>query len=402
MSLAYLGLAFLLYFSHVRSDDDEDVKGPLMFKNPDGSLMNTKQQIEAHKYKGESHTVTTDDGYVLTLFRVTPAKQPATVVLLQHGLLASSDCWVSDNRSLAFTLSDAGYDVWINNARGNCYSRNHTKLNPDKDKSFWNFSWHEMGTKDVPAVIDYILKTTGQSKLHLIGHSMGTTMSFVMTSLKPEYNNKLMSLQALSPAVFLSKVTEMIGPDGMVEAMAVQYMDQIKAADKWEMFPRKDFATNNKTQVTCDDIEENMVDMCKDKMEMAHEILGGAYFPAGQSVKTVIHFQQMGVLGNMNYFKYDTPEENEKIYGSKEPPSYTTNFKTISVPTVLWSSEFDSLIMYKDVDDLKPLLGNLVADNRIPEECFDHLAFAFARKVACLPVRENLYKNILASLKKFE
>jgi len=40
-------------------------------------------------------------------------------------------------------------------------------------------SWHEMGVYDVPAVMDHILKTTGQPDLYYVGHSMGTTMFFV-------------------------------------------------------------------------------------------------------------------------------------------------------------------------------------------------------------------------------
>ncbi|XP_054260841.1 lipase 1-like [Macrosteles quadrilineatus] len=407
MSSIYLALALILTFSLnfslvISDDEDLDVKGPLMFKNPDGSLMTTKQQIEARKYSGESHTVTTDDGYLLTLFRVIPAKQPATVVLLQHALLMSSDAWVTDNKSLAFTLTDAGYDVWMANSRGNCYSRKHTTFDPDKDKSFWNFGLHELGTKDLPAVIDYILKTTGQTKLHLAAHSGGNSMAFAMASQKPEYNDKLKSLQALSPFVFVSKMAEMIGPDGMVEAMTAQYIDQIKAADKWEMFPRKDFVKNNKTQVTCEDVEENYRSMCSEKMEMVHEILGGAYIPAGQSTKAVLHFYQIGVAGVMNYYKFDTPEENEKAYGTKEPPSYTKDFKNITAPTILWTGEHDGLIQTQDVDNLKPLLGNLVADYRIPDDCFDISTFNYARKVACSSVRERVYKELIESLKKFD
>ena len=43
-----------------------------------------------------------------------------------------------------------------------------------------DFRWHEIGMYDVPASVDYVLKTTGKSKLNYIGHSMGTTAFFVM------------------------------------------------------------------------------------------------------------------------------------------------------------------------------------------------------------------------------
>jgi lysosomal acid lipase/cholesteryl ester hydrolase len=38
----------------------------------------------------------------------------------------------------AYILSDAGYDVWLGNARGNMYSRRHEYLTTH-EKKFWNF-----------------------------------------------------------------------------------------------------------------------------------------------------------------------------------------------------------------------------------------------------------------------
>jgi len=38
-------------------------------------------------------------------------------------------------------LANAGYDIWLGNNRGNKHSRHHQTLNPDKDKSFWNFTY---------------------------------------------------------------------------------------------------------------------------------------------------------------------------------------------------------------------------------------------------------------------
>lgn len=63
-----------------------------------------------------------------------------------------------------------------------------------------------MGVYDLPAVIDYVLASTGQKDLYYIGHSMGNTMFFVLTSLKPEYNKKIHLMVALAPVVFMSYV----------------------------------------------------------------------------------------------------------------------------------------------------------------------------------------------------
>ena len=41
----------------------------------------------------------------------------------------------------AYILANAGYDIWLGNARGNSYSRAHVKLNPDTDREFWDFRY---------------------------------------------------------------------------------------------------------------------------------------------------------------------------------------------------------------------------------------------------------------------
>ena len=112
-----------------------------------------------------------------------PTSTPEPPVLHLHGYQSSSAEVVLRGRknSLGFLLSDQGYDVWLLNFRGNVYSRNHTvkinslivtklqkcsqELSPDdKFGPFWNFTWWEMGSKDLPSVLEYILDLTGQNK----------------------------------------------------------------------------------------------------------------------------------------------------------------------------------------------------------------------------------------------
>ncbi|XP_026482193.1 lipase 3-like [Ctenocephalides felis] len=177
----------------------------------------TADFIQEFGYPVEQYNVTTKDGYILSLHRIprSPKNDPLLktfqnfdnkVVLLIPGLFSSSADFVlmGPNKSLALFLSDHGYDVWLGNNRGNKYSRMHQNLDPDSNLEYWDFSWHEMGTEDLPTIIDFVLKFTGQSKLDYIGHSQGTCVFFVMASTKPEYNQKIRSMHALAPSIFMS------------------------------------------------------------------------------------------------------------------------------------------------------------------------------------------------------
>lgn len=129
----------------------------------------------------ESHPVVTQDGYKLTVFRVRDpsTKAGAPVVFLQHGITDSADCWIMNyaDKSIAFTLAKAGYDVWLGNQRGTKNSLGHTTLSVTS-KEYWSFSWTEMGDFDAPAQIEYALQASGQSKVTYIGHSQGTTQMY--------------------------------------------------------------------------------------------------------------------------------------------------------------------------------------------------------------------------------
>jgi lysosomal acid lipase/cholesteryl ester hydrolase len=175
----------------------------------------------------ETHKVTTEDGYILTHHRIPNGKNAAPappegrpVVWLQHGLLSSSADWLLNNRdkALAYRLADQGYDVWLGNARGNTYSKEHVSLDV-KSKEFWAFSWHEMGKYDLPANFDYVLNLTGKPDLYYAGHSMGTTMFFVSMSVRPEYNSKIRLMNALAP---VSYTEHMLSPISLISPFCYQ------------------------------------------------------------------------------------------------------------------------------------------------------------------------------------
>ncbi|XP_029174738.1 lipase 1-like [Nylanderia fulva] len=119
-------------------------------------FLSTTEMIKEAGYPTETHVVTTKDGYLLTLHRI-PGRNDSLPILLLHDFISSSADWVvlGKGKALAYLLADQEYDVWLGNFRGNLYSRTHVSLSPS-NLTFWDFSYHEMGIYDLPAMITFI------------------------------------------------------------------------------------------------------------------------------------------------------------------------------------------------------------------------------------------------------
>jgi len=173
--------------------------------------------VQNQGYACEEHQVTTSDDYILTLFRMrskkvaAKAKGSVPVVHIQHGLFGSSDIWImtEPQNSIPFVMAQAGYDVWFGNNRGNKYSRHNSHIDPNKDaKTFFDFSFETLGENDVPAIIDYEIKTTGMKKLTWIGHSQGTSQMFAALSTNEDkYADKINLFVALAPIASLRDIS---------------------------------------------------------------------------------------------------------------------------------------------------------------------------------------------------
>ncbi|XP_006375544.1 triacylglycerol lipase 2 isoform X3 [Populus trichocarpa] len=169
-----------------------------------------KSVVEPLGYACQEHTVTTKDGYILSLQRMPSglsgqaADKPP--VLLQHGLIVDGVTWLMSlpDESLAFILADNGYDVWISNGRGTRFSRGHTSLDP-YDSAYWDWTWDELAAYDLPATFQYVHDQTGQN-LHYVGHSQGTLIALAAFS-QGKLLNMLRSAVLLCPIAYLNHLT---------------------------------------------------------------------------------------------------------------------------------------------------------------------------------------------------
>lgn len=149
-------------------------------------------------------------------------------ILLVHGLLCSGSMWITNSsNSLAYLLSNAGYDVWLLSARGTSPSMQHKKWSSTTPQ-FWNFSWHEIGFYDVTRSIDFVLKKTRKKRLSYVGHSQGSTAFMVAMTTRPKYNEKVSVAYLLAPAAYLKHARGLVG-----------YLISSKAVDKISEFFRR-------------------------------------------------------------------------------------------------------------------------------------------------------------------
>ncbi|CAH2091166.1 unnamed protein product [Euphydryas editha] len=364
--------------------------------------------VRKYKYPFEEHSVTTQDGYVLGLHRIPhgrdlnnfPSDKP--VVFLMHGLLMSSADYITSGpgSALAYILADEGYDVWLGNARGNYFSRKHTILNPS-DVDFWQFSWDEIGNIDLPAMIDYILSYTTKSALHYIGHSQGTTSFFVMCSLRPEYNEKIITMHALSPVAYMAN-----NQNPLLLAIAPYSRDIASLASLigvGEILPNREFYTWV-GQTFCSD-GSLVQPLCSTILFLAggwNEIQHNAtmmpvYFghtPAGAAVMQFAHYGQG--ISEKEFRRYDFGiVQNFIKYGRPIPPSY--DLSKVIVPVMLHYSERDPLAHVTDVERLFGELGGPAARFRVPQSTFSHIDFVWG-----IDAKSSVYDRIILLLKNID
>lgn len=67
------------------------------------------------------------------------------------------------------------------------------------------YSFHEMGIYDLPAVINFITNLK-QANLIYIGHSMGTTMGYIMGTERPQIANKVQLMISFAPVAFMKHI----------------------------------------------------------------------------------------------------------------------------------------------------------------------------------------------------
>ncbi|XP_062525576.1 lipase 1-like [Bombyx mori] len=365
---------------------------------PEDARLNFTQLAYKYGLVVREYEVITEDGYILKLFNIQGNKKRP--VLLAHGIFGTADIYLLRGKtSLGYILAKQGYDVWALNVRGSRYSRKHLTLDPDKDKAFWNFSFHEHGYYDLPANIDFILQSTGQNQLSIIGISEGTTITFVLASMRPEYNEKINVFLALAPVVYLQNLEP---PSSILLQFSAEINDLLTVLGFEELFGYNSIfkAIYN---IICG--QRIGYDLClkigffpvtgadADELEPEFYYTTIGQFPDGTSRKNLAHYTQVGRRRIFAQYDYGR-RMNLDMYQSAAPPEYSLNRVTIKV--VLICGKNDKLSTLKDVQILKDRLPNVIGFRVMESNTFNHLDHVWGRNV-----HKVSYPFIIKTLRKF-
>lgn len=247
--------------------------------------------------------------------------------------------------------------------------------------------------------MDYILKETNQKQLFYIGHSMGTLITYVLCSLKPEYNQKFRLNSHLAPVAYLKART-------VLERTMINYLNEFRRTlvDRkiYEIFPLS--GTNAKlAQLFCSDghpLQEICAvafaltlgtDFTRAKKTFLPKLL--AHFPMGSSIQTITHFQQMLRSNEFKQFDFGL-EENMKRYGNPVPPKY--DLSKVTAPTSLHYASGDFITKPIDVKRIASELPNLVGLFRVQDDPFNHNDFLWGYNA-----RDLVYDPLLKIMEKY-
>ncbi|CAH2236234.1 jg22045 [Pararge aegeria aegeria] len=372
--LAKVTAAVILIVCAQALPSSEDLANRQKVKTP---RFDIEERIARDGYFSESHCVTTSDGYILEMNRIPYGKyekkgsssERRPVVFLMHGLHNSAIAYITlgAGQSIAYILADAGYDVWMGNARGVVNSRRHLTLDPDdyEDRyKFFDYTFEDIALKDLPAMLDYVLEYTANEQLNYIGHSQGGTAFLVLNSRRPEYNKIFKTVNLLAAVGY-----QRYFPTKALRVTAQRtdsiYTLAVRTGSK-EIGPTQRMGDNyNENNL---DINEYALTSLDEFMDVPVEILAGAsikqYAHYGQNIRDqIFRSWNYGTLGNLC------------TYGSIYPPAY--DLSLVSAEITMHYSVSDILLDERDVLDMASVMPNTKV-RRVDRDCFTHTDFIIA------------------------
>ncbi|KAK4538526.1 hypothetical protein CDCA_CDCA18G4551 [Cyanidium caldarium] len=342
---------------------------------------NARELVEVRGYPCEEHVVETEDGYLLTVFRIPHGRrgddipQARRPVLLMPGFMESCEIWVcrASHLALPFLLAERGFDVWLANLRGSKYGCYHRRYGT-RTVQFWDFGLDEMAHHDIPATVDYILGCSDAKSVDYIGFSQGSGIGMAALSRHPTVADKVRSLVALAPST-------------RVHGLRRSFMNTFVAANPstlYLLFGRRILLPSSlfwRRVLPRDAFVWLMDTACQllfgwsmQNIAASEKRLIYSHLYSYGSVKTMVHwFQVMDAARFQMYDSRHRPSRYGAAYTAHQVPAYPIS--QIRCPVALFYGGSDPLI------DMQWLIGELPHAHQWRVDHYEHLDFQVARDV---------------------
>nr|AJP06315.1 LIP1 [Pinus tabuliformis] len=359
---------------------------------PDG-LCSTFVEPYYSKYDCHEYSTVTPDGFRLGLQRINSRSDSGQKgpLLLNHGVLNGGDAWVLNSPdefdvSPAFVLADAGYDVWIGNARTTRYSYGHEKLT-EEDEAYWDWSFDELAAFDLPSMM-YLVHNVTNKKIHYIGHSQGTQSALAALS-EGKLIDIVNKVALLAPVAYDSHIWT-----PLLAGAAVLHLDQLVKMLGFNKFSTKTPQGKQYVDLIC---QEGNLDCDKDYVTAftgTNCCFNYSKFPfydqyetQSTSTKNLVHLAQLYRADKFQKYDYGAAENNQR-YNSIYPPAYDLS----KVPTQNLLLVYGGLDPLADLVDVQRLKNELSPGYKyLFKPNFAHLDFIVANNC-----KQQLYDEVMA------
>jgi len=326
----------------------------------------------------EEHVTLTDDGYSLFLKRIPSTLENAPTVILVHGVADTSATWVVSgrNNSLGGTLHDNGYDVWLVDRRGRAPWA-HDRFTA-QDSEFWDFTFDDGIEFDLPAVVEYVHRFTGQDIASLIGHAEGSLVNLAALSSNTKLASYVKSTVAFAPPIASWGETVWKMPhipdfmDHVVHVGLVFGSIRITFNGFCDQFP------SVCANAIC------FLGGCGNPDDLGSDVLSRvfAYYPSETSLKTMRHYAQCESHAGLETFGIDhRPYE----------------FSGLKTPTAMFFGTSDKFVPAQSAEKARALFPKGVMEHFEMNLNFGHQDFVWSSRA-----KTDLYPAVLTFLKSHQ
>ena len=218
-------------------------------------------------------------------------------------------------------------------------------------------------------MVDHIIKETKMGKVHILGHSQGTMISWAMLTNYPErIKGKIGSISAWAPVARTdhsnSKLVEFL--------LKIPYLVKVlKTLNIRELLP-KNFVGSRANKFICGVIPvlcKNILSIIADKSEDFNQTTVKYYlghYPNGISLKNSLHLYYINQAKTFGFYPNDTENPEIVAFDFK---------KSLDIPVAMFAGSGDTVADPEDYFWLKEQLEEAGVLKLFKEYTFGHLAF---------------------------